>query len=168
MISGNSPGAKRVNQPCACACTTGQVPSGSLLESIRAPLLLPSPDLVQMLSQLRTWEALSGAAVSTFPTFIPLLYLCHIVSDEQMQPREGDGGSWVGENVFNVQSVHNSTDHNQCVRLSKQNSYRQWGAEEPLWPTDQPEFRSSKIRILFIFFPVQHSILSHQLPELLT
>lgn len=45
MISGNSSGAKRVIQPHGCASTTGQVPSGALLETILAPLLLCSPKL---------------------------------------------------------------------------------------------------------------------------
>lgn len=47
----------------------------------------------------------------------------------------------MGENVFNVQSVHSGTDHNQYAWLSKQNSYGRRGAEEPLWPADQPELR---------------------------
>lgn len=84
MISGNSSGAKPVNQPRGCAFTTGQVPSGALLESITAPLLLCSPDLGGMLSRFRSWEALCGATVSAFPTSVLLLCLCHIVSAEQM------------------------------------------------------------------------------------
>lgn len=89
MISGNSLCAKRVNHPHSCALTTGQVPSGVLMEDIVTPLLLCSPDFGWVLGKFRSWEALSDAAVSTFPTFVLLLCLCRIGSDEQCsQERE--------------------------------------------------------------------------------
>lgn len=77
-MSGNSPGAERVNQPHGCAFATGQVFSEALLENFIASLLMCSPDLGGMLSQF------SHAAESTFPTFVLVLCLCHVVSDEQI------------------------------------------------------------------------------------